>query len=89
MNTKCPYCYYVADQHETLDDQKFPKDGEISFCISCGEVSKFSMIVKGGLIKVDFDSLDEDMKTQLRGIGDSWLKTQTLKKFSNAKGGEQ
>ena len=81
METKCPYCNYIAEQHETLNNSNpnaVPKVGEISFCINCGEVSKFS---KNGLIKVDIESLDEDMKMQLKEIDTAWVKTRYLTKL--------
>lgn len=78
MKTKCPYCGYVANHHETIDELKSPKDRDISFCIKCGEVSIFS---KGNLIKVDVNSFDRETQEEIRGITDAWLQTKNLTKF--------
>ncbi len=75
MNTKCPYCNYLATEHETLDNQKNPKDGEISFCINCGEVSEYSGT---SLIKVDVNSLDESTKEEIKKIDIAWLKSKGI-----------
>ena len=72
MKTKCPYCNYQATRHETLDRETCPKDDDISFCINCGEVSKYK---KGKLIKVDVNTLDEQTKAEIREIETAWLRT--------------
>jgi len=77
MKTKCPYCGYKADQHETLDYQTLPNKGEISFCINCAGVSEF---IEDGLKKVDVSKLDEDMKHQLKDLDTAWVKTRNLRK---------
>ncbi len=85
MKTKCPYCNYIADQHETLDNlnpNAIPKEGEISFCIKCGGVSQF---FKDELIKIDIESLDEEIKIQIKEIEMAWVKTRNLTKFRDMK----
>ncbi|KKN56522.1 hypothetical protein LCGC14_0571000 [marine sediment metagenome] len=75
MKTNCPYCNYLATEHETLDNQKNPKEGDISFCIECGEVSQYS---KNCLIKVEVDSLDESTKKEIADIQTAWLRTKSI-----------
>ncbi|GAG66116.1 unnamed protein product, partial [marine sediment metagenome] len=42
MKTECPYCKYVATEHETLKGELGPKSGDVSFCIKCGEIGMFT-----------------------------------------------
>ncbi len=77
MNTRCPYCNYLATEHETLDNQKNPKEGDISFCIECGEVSKY---FEGCLIPVDVYDLDKATRKEIRGIQTAWLRTKMILK---------
>lgn len=76
MNTICPYCNYKATNHETLDKQKNPKEGEISFCINCGEISKFKK--DNSLIKIDITSLDERTKVKINIISTVWLRQRAI-----------
>ena len=78
MKTKCPYCNYIENKHETLDEQKNPKEGDISFCINCGEVSQY---IDKGLIKVDIESLEEPMQRAIKEIEDAWVKTRYINKM--------
>ena len=75
MKTNCPYCNYLATKHETLDNQKNPKEKDISFCIECGEVSQYS---KNCLIKVEVDSLDESTQKEIRDIQTAWLRSKAI-----------
>ena len=80
MKTNCPYCNYNATEHETLNEQKNPKEGDISFCINCGEVSQYK---NKKLIKVELSSLDNQTKMEINNIRIAWLKTrarQSIKK---------
>ena len=77
MKTKCPYCNYKATEHETLDKETNPKEGEISFCINCGEVSEYS---KSGLIKADVFSFYKETQQEIKDIEIAWLRTRNLKK---------
>jgi|GEM_PF-5168685 len=74
--TTCPYCNYKATNHETLAGETKPNEGDVSFCINCGEVNKFK---EGELIKVDMESLDEKAKGELNDIRVAWLKTRAMK----------
>lgn len=70
--TICPYCNYHATDHEQLVDQgKQPKLDDLSFCINCGEVSKFSW---EGLKKIKIDDLDEENKKEIKKIKEAWNK---------------
>lgn len=82
INTKCPYCNYKATEHETLDEQKYPHEKDISFCINCGEVSQYK---NKSLVKVDVDMLDGETKKEVKDIKMAWLKTRNLIKFANNK----
>lgn len=77
MKTKCPYCSYKADTHETVDGNKSPKDNDISFCINCGEVSQYK---NNKLIKIDLDSLDESTKREINNIGVAWVRRKAISK---------
>lgn len=72
MKTTCPYCNYKATNHETLDNQKYPKEGDISFCIKCGEVSKYK---DHNLVKVDVNKLDKSNIKEIHKIMYAWIKT--------------
>ena len=77
MKTKCPYCGYVATEHETLDERKNPREEDISFCINCGEVSQYK---NNKLIKADLNSLDESTKQEINDIRVAWLRTKAISK---------
>ncbi|KKL10817.1 hypothetical protein LCGC14_2552030 [marine sediment metagenome] len=75
MKTICPYCNYKADSHETIDKQRNPKDGEISFCMNCGEISEFK---DNSIIKIDLNSLDKNLKQEINKIRIAWLRTTAI-----------
>ncbi len=80
MKTKCPYCSYIATEHETLDDKnKKPKDGDPSFCINCGEVGMFKSV---GIIKVSLSSFDVETQEEIKRITDAWLRTRAMSKLT-------
>ncbi len=79
MKTKCPYCNYEAIEHETLDGQKNPEEGDVSFCIKCGEVGAYK---KDKLVKVDLNSLEKLMRLEIDDIRVAWLKAKQLNKFT-------
>ena len=71
--TTCPYCNYKATNHEELEDKGFnPSLEDVSFCISCGEVSLFT---KEGLVKVDVKTLPRENQEEIREIEIAWLRT--------------
>ncbi|KKL52743.1 hypothetical protein LCGC14_2282390 [marine sediment metagenome] len=76
MKTKCPYCNYEADLHETLDEQTNPEEGEISFCINCGEVSEYT---EDGLKKADVFSFNKETQQEIKDIETAWLRTRNLR----------
>jgi len=77
MKTICPYCKYKANKHEALEEKNNPSplEGDVSVCINCGEISEFN---SGYLIKVDFKSLDEKTKKDVKKIKKAWLQTRHL-----------
>ena len=76
MKTTCPYCNYLATEHETLDNQKNPHKEDISFCINCGEVSKY---FEGCLIPVDVYDLDKSLQRQIKDIQTAWLRQKAIR----------
>ena len=85
MKTKCPYCNYIATEHETLEKDEYPIDEDISFCINCAEISKY---LNGVLIKVDIDSLDKETRKEVRDIETAWLRTRPQVKLVKEMDGE-
>ncbi len=77
MKTKCPYCDYLATEHETLDGEKNPLEKDISFCINCGEISQFK---NNELVKVGLSSLDKATRNEVNKIRVAWLKTKAIEK---------
>ena len=77
MKSICPYCNYEADQHETLDENKIknPRENDISFCVSCGEVSQYE---GNKLVKIDVFSLDKETQKEIKDIEIAWLTTRNL-----------
>ena len=76
MKTKCPYCDYEATEHETLDKQINPKEGEISFCLNCGEVSEYT---EDGLKEADIFSFNKETQQEIKDIETAWLRTRNIK----------
>ena len=76
MKTICPYCGYKATNHETIDGDKIPKEGDSSFCIRCGEDSIFK---NNKLEKVNLKDLDDEQKKEIIRIKNFWLKTKNSK----------
>jgi len=69
---KCQYCGYIFTKHETLQGDKNHRDGDISFCINCGEVSQF----KGNKIsKINELDLDEKTRKEVFRIQHAWLRS--------------
>lgn len=75
MKTKCPQCNYIATEHETLINEQTPVDGDISFCIECGEFNEFK---NKNLVKVDLVNIDLETKKEMTKIRDAWIRTQAL-----------
>ena len=87
--TTCPYCSYEATEHETLNKDTNTRDGDISFCINCGEVSQFSNSSYRGLVKVDVNSFDLETQKEIKDLEIAWLKTRQQSKFAEHKETEQ
>jgi hypothetical protein len=82
-NTVCPHCAYDAECHETLDFENNPQDGDLSFCVHCGEVSMF----KGSrLTKIDVLSLPSDTQKELHDLRIAWVKNRNLPISTNSVG---
>lgn len=42
FNSKCPYCGYLCDSAtNTVENARKPREGDLTICIKCGEISKF------------------------------------------------
>ncbi len=67
----CPYCDYLQTDHETLDGENNPVDGDVSFCLNCGEACEF----KGErLFKINEENLDKETRKKFNKIRHAWLK---------------
>jgi uncharacterized Zn finger protein len=73
--TICPYCGYKSTNHETLEGKNKPKNGEISFCMNCGEVSKFT---KKELVKVNIEELKYCTREEINDIRVAWLRRKAI-----------
>ena len=71
MSRSCPYCNYQFDEHENRTGETNPSNGDISFCINCGQVGEFK---EGDIIKMDFGNLDEDIKREIKVLSSAWIK---------------
>lgn len=77
MKTICPYCKYEAECHEELEDLgDKPKNNDFSFCINCGEISRFS---ERKLIKVAENRIPYYVQERINKIRLSWSKANILK----------
>lgn len=75
MGNKCLHCNYDIPLNETLDGDKIPQLGDISFCINCGGLHIFT---KNGLKKIQTNMLDEETKKEVKRIEDAWLRTRAM-----------
>lgn len=76
---KCLHCGYEIERHESLDGERNPSEGDISFCIDC---AKLHIFTKEGFKKIDINMLDEDTKEKIKVIETAWLKTRALAKIN-------
>ena len=72
MKNRCPHCGYEADCHTDLEGATKPRDGDASFCISCGGISEFR---NGQRIKAAMDDFPADVRRELFFLKDTWVKT--------------
>ncbi len=75
MSTKnientCPFCGYFSDCVSHLQQDALPKEGDVSFCIKCGEVSLFDKELKLG--KINMDELPFETKEEIARIKSVW-----------------
>lgn len=75
LKTKCPYCSYRSNRHETLKGGENTRENDISFCANCGEISAFK---NKGLVKIDLNSLDGNTKREINDIRVAWLKQRAI-----------
>jgi rubredoxin len=69
-NRKCLNCEYEFEENTNLEDDKLkPKTGDISFCIKCGQVSRFG---EDGMIPVKLDDLDRENLIEILKIRKLW-----------------
>ena len=76
MKTRCSYCGYEANFHQTLNKEINPRDGDVSFCISCGEFSQFR-----NLMRIKIDSIPDELQQECNKVRDSWIRTRTMAKI--------
>lgn len=75
-NRKCPNCGYAFQEHSNLKDENLkPKEGDISFCMKCGQVSRFG---ENEMIPMKLDDLDRVSLMQILKIRKAWLQTKDL-----------
>lgn len=75
LETTCPYCGYVAELQAPMGSQQLPKLGDISFCINCGNVSKYDELSR--LEKTDLCSLDSKDQEAIAKIKTVWRATKS------------
>lgn len=80
MKLRCPYCDYLQTEHETLKGETNAIDGDISFCINCGEVSEFK---EGKTIKINEEDLDAETKKEFNRIRHAWLRVRARQSASS------
>lgn len=84
METKCPQCEYIATEHTTLDNQTNPKNGDIGFCLNCGEFNQFH---NKTLMNIDENKVNEETITEMGNIRYAWLQTQAMRRLEETKNG--
>ncbi len=72
----CPHCNYKSTNHETLDGETNPEEGDASVCIGCGEVAQFQ---NGKLIKIQLSRLPTETRLEVAKIQEAWLQTRHMK----------
>lgn len=75
----CPYCNYEINAHTTIKGEENPKEGDIGFCIDCGEAGKFQ---GDHIVKLDIESLDEDTIKEVKLIEHEWLKLKAVRNLN-------
>ncbi len=85
MKTNCPYCSYIATEHETLDGELNKKDGDISFCINCGEVGMFRSV---GIVKTRLSYFGVKTQEEIKRIREAWLQTRSMARLYKKEGSE-
>jgi transcription elongation factor Elf1 len=72
---KCPRCGYAFEKNTSLEDEKVkPRIGDISFCINCGQVSKFWE--NDTMLPIKLDDLDKDALMEILKIRKAWKESQ-------------
>lgn len=75
----CAHCGYRFDGHETLDGFTKPSNGDILFCIGCGQVNEYK---DGIAVKTEFEKLNDINKLEIRALSKAWLKLKEQKKVN-------
>ena len=57
QSSPCPYCHHVCDGALSLNQNRRPKDGDLSICIRCSRVSIFDQDQRRKMSFADLDSL--------------------------------
>ena len=53
----CPYCTYPCESADMIGGDEKPQPGDISFCLMCGEASKWDENMT--FVKFDIDSITD------------------------------
>jgi transcription elongation factor Elf1 len=68
---RCPRCGYTFQASTNLEDGKAkPRIGDVSFCINCGQVSKFWE--NDTMLPVKLDDLDKGTLMEILKIRKAW-----------------
>lgn len=70
MENRCPYCGYFSDRATHLEEEVTPEKGDLSFCINCGNVSKFDNNLN--LVKINLHKLSFQEKKEIARIKSAW-----------------
>lgn len=69
MITICAYCKKELNAHENKDVFAVPKNGDVGFCVYCGEFNRF---MDGKMIECEYDGLDDDTLKMMKKITEKW-----------------
>lgn len=78
----CLYCGYKIEGNETLDGDNSPGEGDISFCLNCGELSTF---IGSELKKISIGDLEGEERTEVLKIRTAWLQVNAMEKIKTEK----
>ncbi len=78
----CPHCQKDNPLYTTVEGETNPEIGDISFCIGCGEIAKFTL---KGLQKLDLTALSDEERKDVLDIRTGWLKINNIENIKSEK----